>query len=103
MYGEVRQQDLEALERLLGDGLPFLLAVGLGEVLPVVPEGEPHLPHDLGLVLEVPVLRDHATHPLHRRGRGRGLGPELRRQLLPACTQASTMRMCSSGALRCQQ
>ena len=37
--GEVRQQDLEALQRLPGDGLPLRLAVGLGEVLPVVPEG----------------------------------------------------------------
>ena len=60
---EVGQQRLEALERLPGDRLPLRLAVDLDEVLPVVAEGEPHLPHDLGLVLEVPALGCHAVPP----------------------------------------
>ncbi len=61
--GEVWEQDLEALQRLLGDGLSLRLAVGLGKVFPAGPDEEPHLPHDLGLVIEIPVLGLHPWPP----------------------------------------
>ena len=82
--GDVRQQDLEALERVPGDRLPCRLAVGLGEGLPEGPEVEPHHSHDPTLVPDVPEVGARASQPLDLGRRRSRLAAELGRQLLPA-------------------
>ena len=67
---------------------PLSLAMCSRQIRPLWPApwmktmaGEPGVP---GLLHVHPTLRTcDRSHPFHRRGRGRGLGPELRRQLLP--------------------